>query len=104
MNVKNDVLTHIVGAEDVNSIQPTERDSIFAFIRDTLAEIGGFTLDELSESASLDGELVLESISLIELQVAIEERYDLQLDPVTLVEMNFLGRIADYVHILTKHR
>jgi len=97
MPSENSVLPNTPSSEEVNRGSPFPRDAIQAFVYGVLTEIGNFELAQLTESASLDEELALESVALVELQVAIEDHFDLRLDPVRIIELNSLGRIIDYV-------
>ena len=53
---------------------------------------------QITDSATVDNELQMQSISFVELQVAIEEAYDIQVDPIRIVELNAFGAIVDYIH------
>jgi len=54
--------------------------------------------ERISDTATVDNELQMQSISFVELQVAIEEAYDIQIDPIRIVELNAFGAIVDYIH------
>ncbi len=77
-------------------------------VRDTLrrfiSEIGKIPEERIVERATIDGELQLQSLSFVELQVAIEELYDIQIDPIAVVELNEFGAIADYIYTLVGSR
>ena len=60
-------------------------------------QIAGIPEEEVVDGATIDGELQMQSVAFVELQVAIEEEYDIQLDPVRVVELNEFGAIVDYV-------
>ncbi len=62
-----------------------------------LHEIARVPLDRIVDGATIDG-LELESIDFVELQVALEDEYGIELDPIRVVELNELGAIAAYVH------
>ena len=51
----------------------------------------------LSGDTRLDCDLELESIQLVEFQVALEDEYDIELDPMTLLELNSLKDIVKHV-------
>lgn len=63
-----------------------------------IAEIAKIPLEKIVESATIDGDLRLESVHFVELQVALEEEYLIELDPIEVVELNQFGAIVDYVH------
>lgn len=59
--------------------------------------IGNIDADQITEDATVDQELQMHSVGFVELQVAIEEEYQVQIDPIQLVELNRFGDIIDYV-------
>ncbi|MBI4515140.1 MAG: acyl carrier protein [Deltaproteobacteria bacterium] len=61
-------------------------------------EIAGVPLEQITETASVDNEIQMESVAFTELQVAIEEEYQIEIDPILILELNGFGAIADYVH------
>jgi acyl carrier protein len=64
-------------------------------------EIAGVPLESISDAASVDQELQMSSLAFVELQVAIEDEYQIRIDPIQVVELNQFGAIADYVLHLT---
>jgi acyl carrier protein len=71
-------------------------------LRELLREIAGIPLERITDSASIDNELVMQSVAFVELQVAIEEEYDVEVDPIRVVELNEFGAIVSYVHGLVQ--
>ena len=63
-----------------------------------LNEIANIEFDKITEDATVDEELQMHSVAFVELQVAIEEEYQIQIDPIQLVELNRFGEIIDYIH------
>jgi acyl carrier protein len=63
-----------------------------------LHEIAGIEPDEITEDAAFDTTLVIQSVQLVELQVALEEEFETELDPVYMVELNRFGDIAEYIY------
>lgn len=61
-------------------------------------EIAKIPIDRITDTATVDEELQMQSIQFVELQVAIEEEYDIQIDPIQVVELNEFGTIVDYVY------
>jgi len=61
-------------------------------------EIAQIEPSKITEEATVDGDLQLNSVAFVELQVAIEEEYQIQIDPIQLIELNRFGAILDYVH------
>ena len=62
------------------------------------SEITKIPVSRLTESATIDQELKMESLSFVELQVAIEDEYQIEIDPIRVLELNELGAIVDYVY------
>jgi acyl carrier protein len=75
-------------------------DDVRDMLRRFISEIGKIPAERISEHATIDNELQLQSLSFVELQVAIEEFYDVQIDPIAVVELNAFGAIADYIQSL----
>jgi acyl carrier protein len=63
-----------------------------------LNEIAAIPSDRITDKATVDGELQMQSVAFVELQVAIEDEYQIQIDPIRVVELNEFGAIVDYVH------
>lgn len=71
-------------------------------LRDQLAalinEIAKIESEKITENATVDEDLQMNSVAFVELQVAIEEEYHIEIDPIQLVEINRFGDIIDYIH------
>jgi len=63
-----------------------------------LNEIAEIPKDRITDQATVDEQLQMTSIAFVELQVAIEEEYNIQIDPIRIVELNRFGEIVDYVY------
>jgi acyl carrier protein len=63
-----------------------------------LEEIGNIPTDRITDDARIDEELRMESVALVELQVALEDEFDIELDPIKVVELNEFAAIVDYLH------
>ncbi len=61
-------------------------------------EIAKIPLEQITEAATVDSDIRMESVAFVELQVAIEEEYQIEIDPIRVLELNEFGAIADYVH------
>ena len=81
-----------------------EREEVRAVLWSMLREAGRIETDALTEASTIEDDLKIESIRFVELQVAIEEHYDIQLDPITIIELNELGKVLDYVWSQAKQR
>lgn len=69
-------------------------------LRQLISEIAKIPAEHIGEHATIDSDLQLQSLSFVELQVALEELYDIQIDPIAVVELNEFGAIADYIYSL----
>ncbi len=63
-----------------------------------LHEITGIPLDQITDDATFDTTLVMESVQLVELQVALEEEFQTELDPLYMIELNRFGDIVEYIY------
>ncbi len=63
-----------------------------------LTEIAKVPPEKITDSATIEEDLRLESVTFVELQVAIEEEYGIEVDPIRVVELNEFGAIVDYIH------
>jgi acyl carrier protein len=70
-------------------------------LRALIAQIQSAPTHTIRDETTLE-ELQLSSVAFVELQVAIEDAFDLILDPVEVVELNEFGRIASLVHTKTE--
>lgn len=76
------------------------RSEVKARMLELLREIAKIDPDSLTEDSSLDEDIRLESVAFVELQVALEDEYQIEIDPIQVVELNRLGSIIDYIHEL----
>ena len=67
-----------------------------------LLDIGKIPRERITERATLDGDLRMESVAFIEIQVATEDRFDIEIDLIEVVGLNEFGAIIDYVHALAR--
>jgi len=73
-------------------------------LRQLLCEVAKIPRSAITETATVDGELQMQSVTFVELQVAIEDEYEIQLDPIRVVELNEFGAIVNYVHSLVSSK
>lgn len=79
-------------------------DHVRSLLARLLSEIGGIGADKIRLGATIDGDLQMESVAFVELQVALEEELGIEIDPVRVVELNEFGAIADYLYGLVVNR
>jgi acyl carrier protein len=63
-----------------------------------LQEICKRSADDIRDTATIDRELEMESVQLIELQVAIEQEFDVTIDFLEVLRLNSFRRITDYIY------
>lgn len=78
------------------------REDVRARVASLINEIAGIPISCVTDDATLDGGLQMQSVQFVELQVATEEEYDIQIDPISIVELNRFGAIVDYIHDCTR--
>jgi acyl carrier protein len=66
--------------------------------RALIHEIAKIPKEMVVGSATIDGDLRMESVDFVELQVALEDEYQIELDAIRVVELNEFSAIVDYVH------
>ncbi len=84
-------------------VQVELKDVRFLFAK-YLSEVGRIGSAQIGLGATIDGELQMESVAFVELQVALEEQLGIEIDPVRVVELNEFGAIAEYLHSLVVNR
>ncbi len=67
-------------------------------VRELLRDIAGIPLEQITDDASFDTTLAIESVQLVELQVALEEEFQTELDPLYMIELNRFGDIVEYIY------
>jgi acyl carrier protein len=74
------------------------RDAVRERLVSLICEVAKIPKERITETATVDEELQMQSIAFVELQVAIEDEYEIQIDPIRVVELNQFGAIVDYVY------
>ncbi len=69
-----------------------------------LQDIAKIPPEIISDGACLDAELTMESVTLIEVQVAIEDAYDIEIDAIQVLELNEFTAIVKYISELVHCR
>ncbi len=78
------------------------REEIRARVTSLINEIAKIPLEQITEEATIDEQLQMQSVIFVELQVAIEEEYGIQVDLIHVVELNRFGPIVDYLYQCTQ--
>ena len=74
------------------------RASVKARLIDLLSEITRLSPTQIGEDATIDSDLHMESVAFAEVQVTVEDEYDIEIDPIEMLELNRLGAIVDYIY------
>lgn len=77
---------------------PPSKNDVRSLLVQLLHEVGKIPLEKIHDESTVDAELQMESVVFIEIQVALEEAYDVELDPVRIVELNRLDAISIYIY------
>lgn len=65
---------------------------------DLLWAVGRISPDVIREGAKVSDTLHLESVAFVEIQVALEDEYQVELDPLRIIELDEFELIVEYVH------
>lgn len=74
--------------------------AILDFSVRVLRGIVGDRCPVLTSATRLDLDLELASIQLVEFLVSLEDEFDIELDPIVVLELNSLGEIAAHIAML----
>jgi acyl carrier protein len=74
------------------------KDDVRSLLLKLLQEIGNIPLERIHDASTVDTDLKMESVVFIEIQVALEDAYDVELDTVRIVEINRFDRIVEYIY------
>jgi acyl carrier protein len=75
-------------------------EEVLGYLVSVLGRILDRSPADIGPSATLDEDLALESVAFVELQVWLEDELGVEIDPITVVELNTLGDVAVYLHSL----
>lgn len=84
----------------VPEIDPT-REQIATLVAKLLCEVAKIPADRIAETATVTDDLRMESLAFVEMLVLLEDQYEIEIDPVRVVELNELGAIIDYIYETT---
>lgn len=82
----------------MNLVPTLSREQVRHRLTTLVSDIAKIPIDLITESSAFDGLLQMQSVAFVELQVAIEKEYNIEIDPVRIVELNDLMSITDYVY------
>ena len=78
------------------------REKVAEILRTYLGEVAGISAESVGPDSSIDGDLEMNSVTFVELQVALEEHFDILIDPIAVIECNQFEAIVDYLHSLVR--
>jgi acyl carrier protein len=74
-----------------------ERDKLFDIVRDIAVDVLGVDASTVTESASFKADLGADSLDLVELVMALEERFDITIPEEQLEGITTVGQALDFV-------
>jgi acyl carrier protein len=80
------------------ALRGPSRSEVDAEIAQLMSEIGRIPVARIHSRATIEDELQMPSVAFVELQVALEDRYDIELDPVRIVELSRFDAISEYIY------
>ncbi|HIR90523.1 MAG TPA: acyl carrier protein [Candidatus Limicola stercorigallinarum] len=69
----------------------------FEKMREVIAETVGCDLEKVTREAELEADLGADSLAAMELVMALEEAFDIEVDDSALDQFKTVGDLADYV-------
>jgi acyl carrier protein len=78
-------------------VTPT-REEVERRLIDLTTEVAKIPRQRIVNGATFEDDLRMESIAFVEIHVALEDEYDVEIDPLQVIELNEFGAIVDYVH------
>ncbi len=79
-------------------------DDVRLLLAGFLVDIGRVDGTLAGDGATIDGDLQMDSVAFLEVQVALEDELNIEIDPIQVVELNEFGAIARYIHLLIHPR
>jgi acyl carrier protein len=75
----------------------TTRDEIVAGLAEILEEVAGVNPDDVSEDKSFVEDLDVDSLSMVEVVVAAEERFNVKIPDETVQDLKTVGDAVNYI-------
>lgn len=69
-----------------------------------MVEVGKIPREQIVDGACVDTDLKMESVAFVELQVALEDRFDIEIDAIEVLELNEFSAIVDYLYGCVRRR
>ena len=74
-----------------------EREKVFDIVKEIAVDVLGVDADSVTEAASFKSDLGADSLDLVELVMALEERFDITIPEEDLEGITTVGQALDYV-------
>ena len=74
-----------------------DRTTIVAGLAEVLEEVAGTPADAVVESAKFDADLDVDSLTMVEVVVACEERFGIRIPDEALESMTTVGEAVDFI-------
>jgi len=78
------------------------RDEIVAGLTEVLDEVAGTPADQVVTTAAFDADLDVDSLTMVEVVVACEERFGVRIPDEALEQLTTVGDAVDYIAERTK--
>ena len=76
----------------------SSREEILATLKDVAVEVLGVEADAVVETASFKDDLEADSLDLVEVVMALEEKFDISIPEDDLADFGTVGQAVDIVH------
>ena len=76
---------------------PASREEIVSGLAEVLEEVAGTPTDKVTSDAAFDKDLDVDSLTMVEVVVACEERFDVRIPDEALEQMLTVGEALDYI-------
>jgi acyl carrier protein len=85
------------GVDQLDAADATVEQDVRRFLTLALQDVAKIAPEVIGDGACLDAELTMESVALVEVQVAIEDAYDIEVDAIHVLELNEFAAIVNYI-------
>jgi acyl carrier protein len=76
---------------------PATREELVAGLAEVLEEVAGTPADQVKPEAAFDKDLDIDSLTMVEVVVACEERFGVRIPDEALEELRTVGDAVDYI-------
>ena len=78
----------------------TTQDDIIAGLAEIIEEVTGIEPSEISLGKSFVDDLGIDSLSMVEIAVQTEDKYNVKIPDADLMALRTVGDVVDYIHVL----